>query len=135
MQNGPSRRRAWALWAPVCVYALGIFISSSIEQPAVLPASVGDKTLHALAYAGLGLLTLRALARGTWRGVTAKVAMAAAVLAGAYGVSDELHQRFVPGRQFDMRDMLADASGAGLASAAAWLVARVRARQRHSRIS
>ena len=134
LNRSPGRSRG-ALWTPVILYALAIFISSSVEQPQVVPATLGDKTLHGVAYAGLALLTLRALAGGAWSGVTAAGAFVAAVLASAYGVGDEVHQWFVPGRQFDPRDMLADAVGAGGACAAAWLIARVRGRHPHSRIT
>jgi VanZ family protein len=135
MLNRCSEGPRWRLWVPVILYALAIFVSSSVEQPQMVPATVGDKTLHAAAYAVLALLTLRALAGGTWNGVTPAAAVVAAALASAYGVADEVHQLFVPGRQFDPRDMLADSVGAGAACAAAWLVARVRARHRHSRIT
>ena len=135
MLNRSSEEPRWHLWVPVILYALAIFVSSSAEQPQVVPATFGDKSLHAAAYAVLALLTLRALAGGAWSGVTPAAAVAAAVLASAYGVGDEVHQLFVPGRQFDPADMLADAVGAGAACAAAWVVARVRARHRHSRIT
>jgi len=36
------------------------------------------------------------------------------VATAVYGVLDEIHQRFVPGRSFDVYDMIADAGG-GLA--------------------
>lgn len=36
------------------------------------------------------------------------LAIAATVV---YGVLDEIHQRFVPGRSFDVYDMIADAAG------------------------
>ena len=54
---------------------------------------------------------------------------AAVAWAGAYGVSDEVHQAFVPGRSPDPLDWLADAFGAWVGAA---LVARAvrRARRR-----
>jgi len=39
-----------------------------------------------------------------------------------YGVSDEFHQRFVPGRSSDVYDLLADAEGAAAASLGAWAI-------------
>lgn len=36
------------------------------------------------------------------------------VLAGLYGLTDEFHQRYVPGRTPDLRDVLADVIGAGV---------------------
>jgi VanZ family protein len=46
----------------------------------------------------------------------------AIVLAIAYGVSDEFHQRFVPGRSSDVYDVLADAEGAAAAALGAWAI-------------
>lgn len=39
----------------------------------------------------------------------------AVLLASAYGVSDELHQAYVPGRSADVLDWLADTTGATFA--------------------
>lgn len=47
----------------------------------------------------------------------------------AYGVSDEFHQHFVPGRSVDALDVLADGTGALLVVAfLAWRARRARAR-------
>lgn len=61
-----------------------------------------DKLGHAGAYAVLGgLLTL----------ATGRVWLAV-LLATLFGVSDEIHQYFVPGRQADVLDVVADLVGA-----------------------
>lgn len=124
----PGRSRwataAW-LWGPVLVYAVGIFIESSISQVPSLPSGVTDKDAHGVLYAGLGLFVLRALTRADWRRVSIATALAAIALSTAYGASDEFHQRFVPGRTADLADLAADALGAGLAVGLAWLLASV----------
>ncbi len=69
-----------------------------------------DKVLHLIAYSVLGFLAMgsckangcRHQAFHYWLVVT---------LVGVYGVLDEVHQYFVPGRQSDVLDVLADASG------------------------
>lgn len=61
-----------------------------------------DKVGHAAAYAVLGaLLTL----------ATGRVCLAV-VIATLFGVSDEIHQYFVPGRAADVFDVVADGVGA-----------------------
>ena len=60
----------------------------------------------------LGVLLIRACARGEWRGLTpTRLAVAWAVTV-IYGATDEWHQSFVPGRTPDINDLLADAVGA-----------------------
>ncbi len=57
--------------------------------------------------------------------------LVAALLAGAYGITDEWHQAYVPGRQADVADVMADLAGGLLLAALAALVAnRVLARFR-----
>jgi VanZ family protein len=111
--------RFWA-WGPAVLIGAAIFAASSLPR-AQLP-EVGfpgiDKLEHGLAYGLLGA----ALARGwrwqrpSWR--SAATWFAAWVTALAYGLGDELHQLLVPGRMFDLADLLADGVGAALGAAA-----------------
>lgn len=113
--------RLW-LWGPVLVQMALIFIASSIPNLQQLPGNISDKAGHGIGYAILGALLLRALARGRRAGVTWRTMLLAILCATAYGVSDELHQRFVPGRSSDVYDVLADAEGAAAASLGAWAI-------------
>ena len=125
-----TARRATAvrLWAPPAFYATAIFALSSIPHPPAPPGAMSDKHLHAMVYAGLALLVLRALASADVNRVTTGRALGAAAIAAAYGLTDELHQWFVPGRFVDVFDLLANALGAIGATLLAWGVARVRTR-------
>jgi VanZ family protein len=102
-----------------------IFAASSMSRVPDLPAHVTDKVVHASVYAVLAGTCLRALAGGRWTGVTIGAAAAAVLITTAYGVTDELHQRFVPGRTADVLDLLADLTGATVAAVlalgTAWL--------------
>jgi VanZ family protein len=62
----------------------------------------------------------RALAGGLPRRITARIALATVAFCVAYGVSDEFHQSFVPGRTPDVADIYADAAGAIAAVAVCW---------------
>ena len=116
--------RALWLWGPPAIYALAIFVLSSLSSPPSPPQQLTDKHGHALAYAGLALVLVRALSGGRWSGLTMAAGLQAAVTAIAYGASDEWHQSFVPGRHADLWDLAADGVGAALAlgivGAAAW---------------
>ncbi len=93
-----------------------IFWLSSLTETPDLSAAGGDKSLHGLLYAGLGALLARAFAGGVGRAVTPAIALSAMAIATIYGVSDEFHQWFVPNRQPDAFDVVADAIGAAAAS-------------------
>jgi VanZ family protein len=73
---------------------------------------------HFVEYAILALLLLWALrgnpSMGDGLGVS-HAARWAFVIAVTYGLSDELHQHFVPGRSMDPFDLLTDAAGAATA--------------------
>jgi VanZ family protein len=99
------------LWLPVALYMAAIFVVSGMSRPP-MPEGVSDVSLHAAAYFGLALLIVRALAHGTWNGVTAFALAGAWVIAVLYGATDEWHQSFVTGRSAEWRDLWADATGA-----------------------
>jgi len=114
-----GRRRA-LLWLAVAAYCGAIFALSAMENPLpTVTSRLPDKLLHALEYAVLGGLLCLALASAAQRPRPRDLLLAAALLAAAYGVSDEWHQSLVPGRDASALDWLADATGAALGAAAA----------------
>ena len=105
-----------------------IFTLSSIPNPPELPTEVSDKGAHAALYFGLGALLVRSLSRRWSRPVTLGTATVAVIVSAAYGVSDEIHQYFVPPRRMEALDLLADTMGATTAAGAlyAWGIMRGR---------
>jgi len=82
---------------------------------------------HLIEYGGLGffcLLALRLDRHLSWFGA----AVGAMVLTSLYGISDEWHQAYVPGREVDVRDWMADTAGGclafPLAKIGAWVASR-----------
>ena len=111
--------RALWLWGPVALYMAALFYLSS--QPTLPAASLTpDWTQHGVAYAGLALVALRAVTGARWSAVGGRTIVLAWVIAAVYGVSDEIHQAFVPTRAPDVRDVVADSVGAALALGAVW---------------
>jgi VanZ family protein len=104
-----------------------IFGASSIHDVGTLPGNVSDKTAHFAGYALLSVLALRAWAGGRLAGISWRTALAAIIFASLYGVSDEIHQVFVPGRSSDIADAAADAFGACAGAVAGLLVAALAA--------
>lgn len=113
--------RARLLGSLTLLWAAVIFVASSIPRgaPIPLPGAGVDKPVHALVYGVLGLLlALTGRARGAAPG---RAAVASALLGLAYGITDELHQTFTPGRTASAADVLADAIGATLGACLAHL--------------
>lgn len=100
-------------WGPVVLYALAIVYLSSQSYPSQqLPSfifSVSDKFLHACEYGVLGILLYRAFKHTT---PNARSIGLAIICVLAFGISDEVHQWFVPQRQADVWDVVADTFGA-----------------------
>ncbi len=103
--------RAW-LWLPPIVWMGLIFFASSKSR---LPCPEGflgwDKLHHAAAYAVLSALVMRAVRR-TFSCRLIVAAIVAIIVTASYGAIDELHQWYVPGRTFDLFDLVADSVGA-----------------------
>lgn len=103
-------------YLPALAACVAIFIVSSMRRPPipeVLEFWNSDKLLHAAAYCVLAVLLLVG-ARARAGALTTGARVEAALLAALYGVSDELHQSFVPGRSMSGLDVAADALGAAL---------------------
>ena len=112
--------RALGLWGPCVAYMAAIFFTSA-QSHVTFPLGVPDKVFHVLGYTGLGMLFIRALAGGLPTRLTTVTALAGLLLTVAYGVSDEFHQTFVPGRSADVEDLLADTIGGAGAVVVCWL--------------
>lgn len=110
--------KRWSYWLPVAVYAGLIFYLSSLPYPTKeLPSLFGelnDKFIHVVEYGVLGILLYRALrwASGPW--FAAHAWWLASLGAACYGLTDEIHQSYVPPRMADHLDVVADAAGATL---------------------
>jgi len=99
-------------WLPIIIYCTLIYIQSSYPSPEEIPQwPYVDKCLHFAAYALLGALFLRAF--NTLRiKDNLKLAMILSItLSSLYGISDEIHQHYVPYRDADVMDVLADILG------------------------
>jgi VanZ family protein len=102
-----------------------IFYFSSLPDPGGTPGGISDKTAHVLIYAALGASLVRALAGGRITAMTMARILLAGALGTLYGVSDEIHQHFVPPRTPDILDVAADSIGAFTGAIVMALVARL----------
>jgi len=98
------------VWVPVFLYMAFIFYLSS--QPALPGVSAPpfphyDKAVHMIMFAVLSLLFFGA---GRYEGMRYPY-FYAIIFTILYGISDEFHQAFVPGRTPDVFDAIADSIG------------------------
>jgi len=106
-------------WLPIIIYCLAIFIQSSLPTSERLPAFPhSDKLLHAGAYALLGFLFYRAFQTTRIPKTTMLLVLVSALSSTVYGISDEIHQNFVPSRTFSLADMLANTVGSFMGAGA-----------------
>ena len=99
-------------WFPVFIYCLLIFMQSSYPSPESVPDwPYIDKLLHIAVYALLGALFLRAFKTLRIQHNLKLVMILSILLSSLYGISDEIHQHFVPFRNADFMDALADMIG------------------------
>ena len=99
-------------WGPALAAMIAIFVASSLPTVPRLPNDPNNYAPHFAAYAVLAMCALRGFANAVWSGVTVAAAWRAWLLSAAYGATDEIHQRFVPGRYPAVDDWVADAAGA-----------------------
>ena len=111
-------RTFWKTYWPPLAWAAVLFVQSSIPNVSapIKLTKWDDKWIHAVIYFPLGFLLLRALRQSHPHRATAWLFCLTFLLGTTYGISDELHQYFVPGRFSDWRDVLADAIGVVLGS-------------------
>lgn len=106
-------------WLPVALYAGAIFYWSAQSHPedqlpSFLFEDISDKVLHAVAYSILSLLCYRAFRWAAGPAVARQAVVLAIVTASAFGLTDEVHQYFVPFRESSWQDWLADTIGAAI---------------------
>lgn len=108
-------------WLPVGLYAGMIFFLSAQSHPedqlpSFLFQEISDKVLHAVEYGILSLLCHRAFRWATGPALARQAVVLAILAASVYGLTDEVHQAFVPLREASWQDWLADTAGAALAA-------------------
>ena len=133
-QANPNYTRFIWYWLPLLIFATSIALLSSLSTPKVhldaltttffsgpitIHPRINDKVFHLAIYSVLGLLTYRAF-RFSWGSKLGPFTAFLSVGAVAfYGCTDEFHQWFVPFRQVEALDLIADTFG-GLIGVSLW---------------
>jgi VanZ family protein len=100
-------------WLPLILYCLFIYIQSDYPSPEQIPVfPYVDKVLHVTAYGIMGILFYRAYQTLRFKDNIKMLMFLSVVSASLYGISDEIHQSFVPFREAEVADAIADMIGA-----------------------
>ena len=119
-------------WGPPVLWAAFILLLTSvpgtdIPQVSFLTFHSSDKLVHGTMYGIFAWLATRSLVRTGWPiGRAILVVMLGIAI---FGVLDEWHQQFIPGRFMDPFDWMADLSGALIGTFTAAVALRVRERR------
>jgi len=117
VKNKKSLKKFAFIWAPSFFWALVIFLFSARPTNPVSEIHLMDfivkKSAHVFEYAVLTILLYRAFILSGFDKNKAKVY--SVTLSIFYGITDEFHQLFVPGRTAKVRDVFIDGIGAVLA--------------------
>jgi VanZ family protein len=106
------RSRFVRYWVPTIGYCLLIFVLSSISKGVYMPSPFGvDKVAHFVEYGVLGFLLARLIVHARSGFSRVFLLSLVVILATLYGISDEVHQAFVPGRNPSPWDVAADGLG------------------------
>ena len=123
-------------WLPVILYCLAIYIQSDLPSPEQIPSfEFSDKILHFFAYAVMGVLFYRAYQTLRIKDNLGMLTLLSMLSASLYGISDEIHQYFVPLRDADIMDVIANSLGAfcGVTLYHLWALSKYRGQQTEDR--
>lgn len=98
------------------VYCFLIFMGSSSPHSEFAASLMDlvpglDKVGHFCLFGGLGVCFYYWLGSEAWGWARGRPVLWAGVFAAAYGMSDEIHQIYTPGRAFSLADYAADVAG------------------------
>ena len=106
------------------------FLSSKSTLPEVKGIFGWDKLQHILAFGALAAATGLWASPAFWKHRPAFALLITAFACSVYGAVDEFHQYFVPGRDCNVWDWLADTLGAFLGAATIILVMKIAEKKR-----
>ncbi|HOO55389.1 MAG TPA: VanZ family protein [bacterium] len=113
--------------ALVAYCGLIFYLSSRNDYPSELvwyPGWLPESHLvaHFFLYAGLGLVAVICFRSEKALWLKSNSVAMAVIFCAMYGLSDEIHQHFVPGRIMEFKDLIADTAGAAFAVMASGII-------------
>ncbi len=120
--------KKYLIHLPLIIYWIILFILTSLPSSMAITTDVSDKVNHFGAYGLLSvLLYLNLYFQDKIEVLNKFPATFTVLIASIYGMVDEIHQMFVPGRSAEFLDWLADFSGSLVAVLIArYLIGRIK---------
>lgn len=101
------------IYLPLIIHWVSIFILTSLPSESLPSVEISDKLNHFLAFFVLGFfLNLTLKYQTKFPNLKKNILLITIIIASGYGLLDELHQLFVPGRSAELLDWVADFIGA-----------------------
>ncbi|MCX8106147.1 MAG: VanZ family protein [Ignavibacterium album] len=101
------------IYLPLIIHWITILILTSLPSDQVPSVEIGDKVNHYIAFFVLGFfLNLTLKYQNRYPVLKKNILLTTIIIAAGYGLLDELHQLFVPGRSAEVLDWIADFIGA-----------------------
>ncbi len=104
--------KKWLVYFPLIIYWFLLFVATTLPGADLPKTGVSDKIEHFTAYFILAVLfNLALMFQNKYPKIKKKAWLYTLIFILTYAGLDELHQLFVPGRDCDILDWLADSSG------------------------
>lgn len=117
-------RRIAVIWAPLAIWAGVILFLTSVPggQLPKIQISHLDLVVHFVLYTVLGGLMLRALHATLTTARPGRIMIVAIASGVSFGLFDEIHQMWIPGRSYSNLDLVADTVGVCAGVFAYWMI-------------
>ena len=104
--------KKWLIYFPLIIYWFLLLVATSLPAQDLPKTGVSDKIEHFSAYLILAvLLNFTLMFQNRFPKLKKKAWLYTLIIILTYAGLDEIHQLFIPGRDCDILDWLADASG------------------------
>jgi len=113
---------------PAILVMITLFMLSTLpgNDPFLNSVHLSDKIEHFIAYFVLGITLCIWVPSKNWLAKPILHSVLVVILCTLFGISDEYHQKFVPGRSCDLYDLCVDFAGGLTAVSAYFLFMRIK---------